>query len=280
MVLRALLQQARLKLEAAKCDSARLDAEVLWMHVSNYSKTDLIVHAMQEVNEELLCAFNQCIDRRCAREPVAYITGTKEFWSRDFQVNPHVLIPRPETEHLIELALQYFPDRQHPWLFADIGTGSGIIATILACQFPNATLFATDISSNALAVAKKNSAFHDVAHQIDFVEGDLLQPLPHDVRFDGIFSNPPYIALEEMAALETELHFEPEQALTDMDDGLKCMRGLIQDAPKLLKKNGILCIETGPCGYIDAENLPSDIILNHTYPDLAGHIRGVVYRAV
>jgi release factor glutamine methyltransferase len=272
---RALLQQATQSLQQAGCESPRLDAEVLWQALSGQSRVDMIVRAHDAVNPDLLEHYQTWLARRQLREPVAYITGKKEFWSRSFQVSPATLIPRPETEHIIEWALATFPDQQGEWCFADVGTGSGCIAVTLACEFPQATVIASDISLTALQVAQANAQHHGVADRVSFVVADLLSAAKA-VVFDAVLSNPPYVTKEEMGALQQELSYEPAQALTDNSDGLCCMRNLLQQSALCLKPDGYLCVETGPCGYIQEPTAPMH--LHHSYRDLAGHIRGAVYQ--
>jgi|UPI0003785E93 release factor glutamine methyltransferase len=272
---RELLQQATQGLQQAGCESARLDAEVLWQTLSGQSRVDMILRANNTVNSTLQQQYQTWLARRQLREPVAYITGEKEFWSRCFQVSPATLIPRPETEHMIEWALATFPDQQGEWRFADVGTGSGCIAVTLACEFPQATVIASDISPAALKIAQANARYHGVADRVSFVAADLLSAT-ESLVFDAILSNPPYVTKEEMSELKQELRYEPAQALTDNSDGLCCMRSLLQQSAQCLKFDGYLCVETGPCGYIQVPAAPMQ--LHHSYRDLAGHIRGAVYQ--
>ncbi|MDQ6975262.1 MAG: peptide chain release factor N(5)-glutamine methyltransferase [Mariprofundaceae bacterium] len=269
------LQEAVTLLRKAGCESPRLDAEVLWMHVSGQSKTETIMAAYEAVplkNKQLYMA---SIKRRCLREPVAYITGKKEFWSRSFMVNADVLIPRPETEHMIEWVLGHYPQQDHAWYFADVGTGSGCIAVTLACEYPKSRILACDISLAAIETARSNAIYHGVEDRIDFVVSDLLLGYAEPALFDAIISNPPYVSAEEMHQLPPDLAYEPKAALTDHGDGLQCMRKLLNQSILLLKNKGHLCVETGPCGYIKTP--PPPITLQSTYRDLAGHLRGAVY---
>jgi len=271
---RALLQQAAQCLQQAGCESPRLDAEVLWQQLSGQSRVAMIVRAHDPVAPELAQQYQTRVARRQLREPVAYITGEKEFWSRTFFVTEATLIPRPETEHMIEWALATFPDQQCAWCFADVGTGSGCIAITLACEFPNATVIASDISPAALQVAQRNARHHGVADRVLFVAADLLSATA--AAFDAVLSNPPYVTKDEMSELKQELRYEPVQALTDHSDGLCCMRSLLQQAALCLKTDAYLCVETGPCGYIQTPAAP--MLWQHSYSDLAGHIRGAVYQ--
>jgi len=273
MTPRRLLAEASAQLQA--CATPKLDAELLLCHTLKKDRSWLIAHADDVLDEAIINDFNILLARRIRREPVAYITGEKEFWSRSFQVNPDVLIPRPETEHLIEAVQENFPDQQAENSFCDIGTGSGCIAITLACEYPKARIIATDISSQALAVARRNAERHGVSDRITFVQGDMFAALTKDIAtFDAIISNPPYVAQHEMGELEAELDFEPQQALSDGQDGLSFLRLLIRQAGDWLGANGLLIVETGQCGLPDEEN---GLKLQQRITDLAGHLRGGLY---
>lgn len=275
MITRDLLLQATRQLADTGCDTPRLDAEILLAHAWHTDKTGLIIRAHDEVPDNAASQFSRFIERRRNREPVAYIIGYKEFWSREFSVDPRVLIPRPETEHLIEEVLKHFPDRAAPWRFCDVGTGSGCIAITLACEYPNAQIVATDISADALAVAKGNADRHNVCERIIFCQGDLLHALPQATEpFDAIVSNPPYVSLDEMQTLEPELQHEPQNALTDQKNGLYHLTRLLEESSHWLKENGIMALETGLCGLPET---PSQLEFLYDYRDLAGIIRGGIY---
>jgi len=270
-----LLRQAAVQLQQAGCDAPRLDAELLLTHVWQLGRTDLIIRANDAVPQVVSTDFNTCLQRRIRREPMAYITGEKEFWSRSFQVMPAVLIPRPETEHLIESLLERFPDRNAGYRFCDIGTGSGCIAVTLACEFPNAAIIATDISEAALADARSNAERHQVSRRIRFRQGDMLEAIQaQDRPFDAIISNPPYVAESEMGELEKELALEPRQALTDEQDGLQYLSVILHDAPAYLLADGYIILETGLCGL---PATPGNLTFEQAIHDLAGHLRGGVY---
>jgi len=281
MTPRRLLTQAIEQLQSCGCATPRLDAELLLAHSLGKDRSWLIAHAGDELDANLEHAFHSLLARRVRREPLAYITGEKEFWSRPFHVTPHVLIPRPETEHLIEAVCAHFPDRQAPLRFCDIGTGSGCIAITLACEYPQAQVTATDISAEALAVARGNAECHSVGKRINFIQGDLFAALRGGqtkagatTSFDAIISNPPYVGEQEMSGLEPELDFEPRRALSDGQDGLSYLRQLITGASDWLTPHGLLIVETGTCG------LPEDgntLRLQQRITDLAGMLRGGVY---
>jgi len=272
---RELLRQAAVQLKLAGCDAPRLDAELLLMHIWHISRTDVIVRVHDMVPEAVEKDFKRLLQRRMHREPLAYIIGKKEFWSRSFRVTPDVLIPRPETEHLIEAVLERFPDRSGDYRFCDIGAGSGCIAVTLACEYPRAIVVATDISGAALDVARRNAEQLGVLGRMVFRQGDMLAALrPGDGPFDAIISNPPYVAEHEMEGLEQELAQEPRHALTDEQDGLKYLTMILGDSPAHLQSAGYIMLETGLCGLPDTPDLLTREQIIH---DLAGHLRGAVY---
>ncbi|HXH72544.1 MAG TPA: peptide chain release factor N(5)-glutamine methyltransferase [Mariprofundaceae bacterium] len=276
MITRELLRQATAELTTAGCDSPRLDAECLLAHAWSNNRAGLIARATDEVPEAITRDFFALIERRVRREPLAYLTGEKEFWSRSFSVDPSVLIPRPETEHLIEACLATFPDRQIPLAICDIGTGSGCIAVTLACEYPDARVVATDISAAALETAQANATRHGVADRITFRLGSLLDALQQgDGPFELIVSNPPYVAAGEMEGLAPELAFEPRTALTDESDGLQLLREILERGLKHLKPDGRIIVETGSCGLPEA---PAGLLEESRIRDLAGHLRAGVYR--
>ncbi len=276
MMIREVLQHACIQLKEAGCDAPRLDAELLLMHVWHLRRTDLIVRADDAVPQNILTDFDNGLQRRINREPLAYILGEKEFWSHSFLVTPDVLIPRPETEHLIEAVLARFPDRNGDYCFCDIGTGSGCIAVTLACEFPNASIIATDISDAALSVARSNAEAHHVAHRICFRQGDMLAALQSkDGPFDAIISNPPYVAEAEMGELEKELAQEPRHALTDEKDGLHYLSTILRDGPAYLQAGAYIMLETGLCGL---PATPENLTFEQAIYDLAGHLRCGIYR--
>jgi release factor glutamine methyltransferase len=220
------------------------DAKVLLAHSLGRQKTFLIAYPEFELTDEQQARFGAVIERRAGREPLQHILGRQEFYGRDFRVSPDVLIPRPETEAIVELAVGFLADRPEP-RFLDIGTGSGCIAVSVAAELPAARGVATDISPAALAVARENADKHGVADRVSFIESDLLGPAVEG-EFDLIASNPPYIPLEEFRGLEPEVReFEPRSALTDEGDGLAIIRKIITTAPHHLKPGGRLLIEIG-----------------------------------
>jgi release factor glutamine methyltransferase len=237
------LALAAQRLTAAGCDTPRLDAELLLAHTLEKDRTWLFTYPHQRLEPAELHRFSTLLSRREQREPVAYITGSKAFFGLDFQVNRHVLIPRPETELLIETTLALAPSDSSPTL-VDVGTGSGCIAVTLATHLEQARVFAADISEQALAVAQQNAVRHAVVHRITFLRGDLLEPLPQPV--DIIVSNPPYLSYSELSAVSPEIsRYEPEVALATGQAGLAVIRQLLPQARQKLNPGGTLLMEIG-----------------------------------
>lgn len=220
--------------------TAQRDAELLLMHTLHRTRAELMTHPERELTERQTNHYQAAIMRRAHHEPVQHITGRQEFYGREFIVNRLVLIPRPETEHLVEAVLGIDPAPQH---ILDLGAGSGILAITLALELPNATVTATDISTAALAVAEKNCEQLGATERVRFVASDLYTALG-DERFDCIVSNPPYVAAGE--ALEPQVRdFEPAMALFAGEDGLAIYRRLIPEAADHLEPGGHLLLEIG-----------------------------------
>jgi len=241
------LKEAVQCLTLAGCDTPQLDAEVLLAHTLQQERSWLYLHAKDTLNSWQLKTFTKLLARRENREPVAYIIGYKEFFALDFSVNHHVLIPRPETELLVETALEIINNSNDKnALIADIGTGSGCIAISLAKHLPDAVVFASDISCQALQLAEQNARFNQVTHRVMFFAGDLMAPLATQV--DMIVSNPPYISRPELIAgsmMPEVQQYEPRLALNGGLDGLTILRGLLSQAVDKLKPNGSLLVEIG-----------------------------------
>ena len=227
----------------------RLDAEVLLGHLLEKSRLQLYLDFEMPVFQEHLIPFRELIKKRIERTPVSYLTNRKEFMSLDFYVDERVLIPRPETEQLVETVLTTKTEAFQRLL--ELGTGSGVIATSLAVQQPEWEIVATDISEPALAVARQNAETHACAAQIKFLSGDLFEPIEamnidENTQFDWIVCNPPYIKKTERDTLSPDVRdYEPEIALFAGDDGLAVIRRLIVEAPKYLAPNGKLILEIG-----------------------------------
>jgi release factor glutamine methyltransferase len=219
----------------------RLDARLLLEHVGGMTHTDLIAHPERAMSPAQASRFAALISRRAAGEPLAYLVESAWFHGLEFTVNPAVLIPRPETELLVELAAQRARARETPCI-VDLGTGSGIVAVALARCCPRARVTATDVSAGALDVARGNAARHGVA--VRFLEGDWYAPLRGE-RFDLIVSNPPYVADDDPHLALNGLPFEPRGALEGGGNGLDCIRRVIAGAARHLEPGGGLLLEHG-----------------------------------
>ena len=245
MLVRDILNEAARNFAIAGISSPRLDAEILLSFCLGCERLDFFKNPLIPVAEKTLASFQKLADRRLKWEPVAYITSRKEFWSFVLEVNNSVLIPRPDTEVLVEEALNICKQLDFAEIkILDIGTGSGAIALALACEIPLARLTATDISAAALALADKNAHNLHLDSQIEFLQGDLFVPV--DDFFDIIVANPPYIAQEEYEKLPVGVKdYEPPEALLAGADGLDFYRKIIAQAPGHLKNNGWLLLEIG-----------------------------------
>jgi release factor glutamine methyltransferase len=230
-----LLRAARPRLEAG-------EAELLLAHVLAQPRTWLFTHGDRDVGEAEAARFDDLVRRREAGEPVAYLTGQRGFWRFDLAVSPATLIPRPETERLVELALERLP-REYAARVADLGTGSGAIALAIAFERPRAHVVATDASADALAIARANAQALQLAN-VELREGDWFAPLAGE-RYDLIASNPPYIALDDAHLREGDLRFEPAPALASGTDGLDAIRTIVAAAPAHLQPQGWLLLEHG-----------------------------------
>jgi release factor glutamine methyltransferase len=227
-------------------ETPRLDAELLLAHALGCDRLRLYVEFEKPVTPEERSAFRALVRRRAEeRVPVAYLTGTREFWSLPLTVTPDVLIPRPDTETLIEAVLARIPDRKAELAVLDLGTGCGAIALALARELPRARLTASDVSTAALAVARKNAEALGLAERVRFLAGDGFAPVAGE-RFDAIVSNPPYLAEGEAAGLAPELRHEPALALFLPGDGSALLRRIAAEAGALLGPGGLLALELAP----------------------------------
>ncbi len=220
----------------------RADAELLLLCLLGRSRSWLIGHTDEVPDLDVQTAYANLVERRASGEPVAYIVGRRGFWSLDLEVTPATLIPRPETELLVELALQRLP-RDAACSVADLGTGSGAIALAIACERPRVRVLASDASAPALAVAQRNALRHGIAN-VSFVQGDWAAPLGGQ-RFDLIVSNPPYIESADPHLGQGDLRFEPVTALAAGVDGLDDIRRIVLDARQHLQPGGWLLLEHG-----------------------------------
>jgi release factor glutamine methyltransferase len=223
---------------------ARREAGSLLSFIIARDRTFLISHAEDQLDETSLNRFREAVERRAAGEPLQYITGVQDFFEREFRVTPDVLIPRPETELLVEAALQVIGDA--PFI-CDVGTGSGCIAVTLLCEISQARAVAVDKSPAALEIAKLNAGDLLVADRVVFLVSDCFESLdPREYQFDLIASNPPYVSAEVLAGLQREVRdHEPFLALSPGPDGLSIIRRLLLEAPAFLKPNGYLIMEIG-----------------------------------
>jgi release factor glutamine methyltransferase len=231
--------------EALRAARARIDAsdaELLLAHALDASRSWLFAHGRDILPPERSARFEGLVKRRAAGEPVAYLVGHRGFWSLDLQVTPATLIPRPETELLVELALDRLP-RERPVRVADLGTGSGAIALAIARERPRAQVVATDASAEALAVARGN-AERNAIDNVAFREGRWFAPLSGE-RFDLVASNPPYIADDDVHLEQGDLRYEPRSALAAGPDGLEDLRAIVADAAAHLAGDGWLLLEHG-----------------------------------
>ncbi|MCP4788415.1 MAG: peptide chain release factor N(5)-glutamine methyltransferase [Fuerstiella sp.] len=235
-------------LQQKEVESPRLEAELMLAHARNCQRIRLYTDFETPLADDERARMRDFVKRRAGREPLAYITGRKEFYGRDFAVGSGVLVPRPETETLIDVCLEHIPPDQAVKV-CEVGFGSGCIAVTLAKQCSRVSVDATDVSSHAMSFATQNVANHEVGQQVTLFEGDGFGPLPREPagRFDGIVSNPPYIREDEMAMLmpEVAVH-EPREALVSGADGLVLVRRLVSEAVDWLTEDGWMVLELDP----------------------------------
>ena len=237
-------------------DSA-LECELLVRSALGYTKSEFYSHLPDTVNEHEMILINQLIQRRLIGEPTPYILGTKEFYGIDFNVSKDVLIPRPETELLVDLALA---QNKEGCLIADIGTGSGCIAVSIASHLPNLKIIAVDKSIDALRMARKNIMMHDMMDRIVLVNSDLLTAFKPGLKFDLIVSNPPYVPKDIYETLDKEIQLEPTIALNGGTDGWDIIRRLLQQANTMLSDGGSLLFEVFSDNSNEAFRLTSELI--------------------
>jgi release factor glutamine methyltransferase len=272
----------------AASDTPRLDAELLLAHLLGWSRARVLAERHHPLTSAQLGRLQELVARRADQEPIAYITGHKEFYGLDFVVDRAVLAPRPETELLVELALDIVRRKTEderrklesailrpssfvlrPLSIVDLGTGSGAIAIALAAQLPGALIYATDISEAALEVARRNAARHHVAQRVRFAEGDLLDPIGEPV--DLIVSNPPYTILAQIS-VGVRRH-EPHLALDGGRDGLAVYRRLLAQAPEKLRPGGAILLEIGAtqgAAVVECVRMHFPLAQIDVYRDLAG----------
>ena len=222
----------------------RPHAELLLGHVLGLTRVKLYMDLDRPLTKEELATYRALIQRRLAGEPSQYLMGFKEFYGRRFSVDPRVLIPRGETELLVEAVLHHVK-KDAPARVLDVCTGSGCIAVTIAAERPQASVWATDLMPGALEVAKANAAALQVDGRVTFFEGDLLAPVPADARFEVIVSNPPYVKTGDLATLQKEVQQEPSAALDGGEDGVRLIARLVDDALSRLRPGGLLAMEIG-----------------------------------
>jgi release factor glutamine methyltransferase len=241
----AILQASQV-LRQSGVPEARREAGSLLAHVSGKDRTFLISHSEDLLRVEVLDSYRAVVARRATGEPLQYITGSQDFFGLEFIVTPDVLIPRPETELLVESALNLIRSEIVAPMICDVGTGSGCIAITLVHELPHARAVALDISTAALRVAEQNADHHAVRDRITFLQSDCFESLPANSVFDLIASNPPYVAAAALAGLQREVRdHEPRVALSPGGDGLSVIRRLLQDSRDFLKPHGYLAMEIG-----------------------------------
>jgi release factor glutamine methyltransferase len=243
--IRSAISEGARALDAAGVNEARKEATSLMSHALESDRTFVIAHAEDELNELRLQTFRSLIKRRAQREPLQYLTGHQEFYNLDFEVTPDVLIPRAETEIIVEVALDVCRDERAPFI-ADIGTGSGCIVISLLHELRDARAMATDLSLKALQVAQRNAKRHNVIDRLVLVEADGFAPPRESHEFSLIVSNPPYVTEHEFADLQPEVRdYEPRTALVSGEDGLAHIRMLLRAAPPHLQCGGYFIFEIG-----------------------------------
>ena len=277
MTIGEIIREAARALEDAGVPDARREAGSLLSFILGRDRTFLISHAEDNLDKNSLDRLREFVERRAKGEPLQYITGVQDFYGREFRVTPEVLIPRPETELLVEAAIQIVGGE--PFI-CDVGTGSGCIAVTLLCEIDNARAVAIDKSPAALEIAKINAQNHSVADRAQFVVSDCFNSLDsRDYEFDLIVSNPPYVAEAALAGLQREVRdHEPLVALSPGGDGLGVIRRLIDEGPAFIKPNGHMLMEIG----FDQGEVVESLIaasawsLREIRPDLQGIPRIVV----
>jgi len=276
------LAWAYAELAKAGVENPQLDAELLMAYTLGCERIDVIAHPERLIPQDRSLMFRRLVHRRASREPLSYIVGRREFWKLDFDVGDGVLVPRPETETLVECVIDRLRGVENP-LIADIGVGSGCVAVSLAVELPSAVVYAIDISCRALEYTARNAEKHGVLDRVKVIQGGFMELLPYELRgrFDAVVSNPPYIRSGDIDYLQPEVsEWEPREALDGGEDGMRFHREIINNAAEWLKPRGLLCLEVGfgqgehvaeiaeKCGFVDVS------IVN----DLAGIARVLIAR--
>jgi len=232
-------------LEASDCGSPRMNSETLLMFVLGVNRAFLYAHPERQLTTEEKSRYDEVISQRAAGVPSQYITGHQEFWGLDFVVSPEVLIPRPETEHLVETVLELAREVPRPRI-VDVGTGSGCIALALANELKNAEVYGGDLSADALEIARANAARLQLDGRVRFLQSNVLEAVADGGEFDFVVSNPPYVGLDEADKVQRSVfEFEPRMAVFAGEHGLDVIRPLIEQAHVALKPGGWLAVEIG-----------------------------------
>lgn len=238
------MEQAARQLQESDVPDARKDAALLTSFVTGRDRVFIIAHPEAELSAAEQSALRDAVSRRVQREPVQYITGRQEFFGLEFEVTRDVLIPRPETEILVEHAVRFLKTKREP-RFCEVGTGSGAIAVAVLYNISDAAAVAADISDAAIEVAKRNASRHGVASRVEFCRSDVFNSVPPGT-FDAVLSNPPYVPEADLRSLQPEVRdFEPVVALTGGDEGLCVIERIVRSAPERLIDGGLLSIEIG-----------------------------------
>ena len=275
--IKQILNYASSQLQESGSQSPLLDAEVLLSFILDEDRSYLFMYPKKEIPLSVYYNYLSLIEARKKGKPIPYITGNQEFMKLDFFVNESVLIPRPDTEILVESIIETVKKTHKRMNILDLGCGSGALSVSLAYYLPDVVVCGIDISSEAVKVARKNALRHGVHRRIDFLCGDLFEPVKDS--FDIIVSNPPYIPSKDMVSLQVEVsNFEPRQALDGGEDGLKFYRRIGTESPKYIKSSGHLFLEIGynqapdVCSLLAERNEYSNIVV---FKDLAGRNRVV-----
>ncbi|MBU3591448.1 peptide chain release factor N(5)-glutamine methyltransferase [Polynucleobacter sp. 78F-HAINBA] len=263
----------------SNCTLPANEARILLAHLlekhCQLPRSALLSRDDMSLNEQAFQEWENLVSRRANGEPIAYILGKKGFHNIELQVGPGVLIPRPETELLVDIALAEITKLNKPTKILDLGTGSGAIALSIASAAPLASVIATDQSAEALVIAQQNAQSLALSAQIQFAQGSWYEAISPQNQFDVIVSNPPYIASQDSHLGQGDLRFEPESALTDYGSGLSCLQAIISGAGKFLKSGGLIAVEHGYDQSEAVVDLMKEVGLIdvQVHQDLAGHCR-------
>ena len=272
-----LLKTGSKKLKDNKIISYRLDSEIILAKILKKSREEIIINLNEDLSFNDICKFDQLIKRRSKSEPIAYILNEKEFWSKNFYVNDSVLIPRPETELLVDKILYHYKNKNNKINILDIGTGSGCILLSILSEIENAKGIGVDISSKAIKIALKNAHKNNLSHKTKFYRRTFDQI--NDCKFDLIVSNPPYVSKNEYKNLDNDVKkFEPKLALDGGNDGLDLIKKVIYKSNKILKINGMLALEIGNGHYEKVSKIliKNQFRIKYLVKDYKDNIRGIL----